>query len=66
MFAAGLPLADMVDSRLRTDIELFSRGGIAILDAIEASGYNTLSDRPSLSKWTKASLLARALGARAL
>jgi squalene synthase HpnC/squalene synthase HpnD len=66
MFAAGLPLADKVDSRLRTDIELFSRGGLAILDAIEASGYNTLSRRPSLSKWTKACLLARALGARAL
>jgi squalene synthase HpnC/squalene synthase HpnD len=66
LFAAGLPLANLVDNRLRTDIELFSRGGIAILDAIEASGYDTLSRRPSLSKWTKASLLARALGARAL
>jgi squalene synthase HpnC/squalene synthase HpnD len=66
MFAAGLPLADKVDSRLRTDIELFSRGGLAILDAIEVSGYNTLSRRPSLSKWTKVCLLARALGARAL
>jgi squalene synthase HpnC/squalene synthase HpnD len=66
MFAEGLPLSDKVDSDLRTDIELFSRGGIAILNAIEASGYNTLSRRPSLSKWTKASLLARALGVRAL
>jgi squalene synthase HpnC/squalene synthase HpnD len=66
MFAEGLPLSDKVDSDLRTDIELFSRGGIAILNAIEASGYNTLSRRPSLSKWTKASLLARALGVRAI
>lgn len=66
LFAAGLPLANLVDNRLRTDIELFSRGGIAILDAIEASGYNTLSRRPSLSKWTKASLLVRALSSRAL
>jgi squalene synthase HpnC/squalene synthase HpnD len=66
LFAAGLPLASLVDHRLRTDIELFSRGGIAILDAIEASGYNTMSRRPSLSKWAKASLLARALGSRAL
>jgi squalene synthase HpnC/squalene synthase HpnD len=65
MFDAGLPLAQRVDGGLRTDIELFSRGGIAILDAIEASGYNTLSHRPSLSKWTKASLLARALASRA-
>ena len=36
----------MVDGALRTDIELFSRGGLAILDAIEASGYNTLEHRP--------------------
>ncbi len=66
MFTVGIPLANLVDSRLRADIELFSRGGIAILDAIEASGYNTLSRRPSLSKWTKGSLLARALGSRVL
>ncbi len=65
LFDAGLPLAQRVDSELRTDIELFSRGGIAILDAIEASGYNTLSHRPSLSKWTKVQLLGRALGSRA-
>jgi squalene synthase HpnC/squalene synthase HpnD len=65
LFDAGLPLARRVDGELRTDIELFSRGGIAILDAIEASGYNTLSHRPSLSKWTKVQLLGRALGTRA-
>ena len=65
LFDSGLPLARRVDSELRTDIELFSRGGIAILDAIEASGYNTLSHRPALSKWTKVQLLGRALGTRA-
>jgi squalene synthase HpnC/squalene synthase HpnD len=65
LFDAGLPLAQRVDRGLRTDIELFSRGGMAILDAIEASGYNTLSHRPSLSKWTKVHLLGRALGSRA-
>jgi squalene synthase HpnC len=65
LFDAGLPLARRVDSELRTDIELFSRGGIAILDAIEASGYDTLCHRPALSKWTKVQLLGRALGTRA-
>jgi squalene synthase HpnC/squalene synthase HpnD len=65
LFDAGLPLAQRVDSGLRTDIELFSHGGIAILDAIEASGYNTLSHRPALSKWTKVQLLGRALRTRA-
>ena len=34
-----------------------ARGGLAILDAIEASGYNTLEHRPSLTKWTQAKLL---------
>src|ERR1700683_1902930 len=66
MFGNGLPLADRVGRHLRSDIELFRRGGIAILNAIEASGYNTLSRRPALSKWTKASILARARGTRAL
>jgi squalene synthase HpnC/squalene synthase HpnD len=64
LFDAGLPLAQSVDASLRIDIDLFSRGGIAILDAIEASGYNTLSHRPSLSKWTKLHLVGRALGSK--
>ena len=37
LFAAGLPLADRMDSMLRMDLDLFSRGGLAVLDAIEAS-----------------------------
>jgi len=61
LFAAGLPLAQKVDAALRIDIELFSRGGLAILDAIESSGYNTLNYRPALTKLAKAGLLGRAL-----
>ncbi len=61
LFVAGLPLARMVDAKLRIDIELFSRGGMAILDAIEKSGYNTLQQRPALSKATKLRLVAGAL-----
>ncbi|HTR46058.1 MAG TPA: squalene synthase HpnC [Verrucomicrobiae bacterium] len=64
LFLAGLPLAKRVDAALRTDIELFSRGGMAILDAIEASGYNTLEHRPALTKAKKAQLLAKALASR--
>ena len=64
LFAVGLPLAARVDKTLRTDIELFSRGGLAILDAVEKAGYNTLEHRPSLTKWTQVTLLARALGSR--
>ncbi|MGC1258884.1 MAG: squalene synthase HpnC [Candidatus Acidiferrales bacterium] len=66
LFAAGLPLAQRVDSSLRIDLELFSRGGLEILRAIEASCYNTLQRRPSLTRVTKVALLARALGSRVL
>ncbi|MGC2422061.1 MAG: squalene synthase HpnC [Candidatus Acidiferrales bacterium] len=65
LFAMGLPLAHGVDSTLRIDIELFSRSGLAVLDAIEASGYDTLNHRPVLTKWTEIRLLGRALASRA-
>ncbi len=65
LFIAGMPLAERVDGALRTDIELFSRGGMAVLDAIERSGYNTLQHRPALTKASKILLVARALGSRA-
>jgi len=66
LFAAGLPLAQRVDRTLRIDIELFSRGGMWILDAIEGQGYDTLNRRPALTKSAKVRLLGRALGKRVL
>src|SRR5262249_21584194 len=47
LFDEGHPLATMVDGRLSVDLEMFSRGGMAVLDAIEAQGYDTLNHRPS-------------------
>ncbi|HXW61821.1 MAG TPA: squalene synthase HpnC [Candidatus Acidoferrales bacterium] len=64
LFLSGLPLARRVDPSLRIDMELFSRGGMSILDAVEASGYNTLQHRPVLTKWTKFGLMARAIAAK--
>ncbi|MFZ0520867.1 MAG: squalene synthase HpnC [Candidatus Acidiferrales bacterium] len=61
IFDAGMPLAKTVAPFLRVDLEMFSRGGLAILDAIETSGYNTLEHRPALTKWTQLSLLGRTL-----
>jgi squalene synthase HpnC len=61
LFAEGMPLARSVDSGLRVDIEMFSRGGLAVLDAIEAIGYNTLVHRPSIPKSKQLQLLVRAL-----
>ena len=59
-FQRGLPLAKQVDRRLARDIELFSRGGLAILRAIERQGYDVLTSRPVISKRRKVLLLARA------
>jgi len=61
LFAEGLPLAKMVDARLSVDLEMFTRGGLAVLDAIEASGYDTLHHRPAIGKGKQARLLGRAL-----
>ena len=59
-FERGLPLAGKLDKELAIDIELFSRGGQEILNAIEAQGYDVLKSRPALSKRRKFMLLARA------
>jgi len=64
LFAEGAPLAATLDSALRVDIELFSRGGLAVLDAIESSGYDTLHHRPSIGRGKQLRLLGRALAGR--
>jgi squalene synthase HpnC len=61
LFAEGMPLVKMVDARLSVDLEMFSRGGLAVLDAIESAGYDTLHHRPSIGKGKQARLLGRAL-----
>ena len=59
-FHQGLPLVREVDRELAIDIELFSRGGLAILDAIERQRYDVLARRPVISKPRKLALVARA------
>jgi len=59
-FERGLPLAKIVDRSLALDIELFSRGGLAILDAIERQDYDVLTHRPVISKPRKLWLVMRA------
>jgi squalene synthase HpnC len=61
MFRNGLPLIRMVDRELAVDLDLFSRGGLAILQAIEEQKYDVLHARPSIAKPRKAALLVRAL-----
>jgi squalene synthase HpnC len=59
-FAQGMPLAGKVHHELAIDIELFSRGGMEILNAIERQGYAVLGRRPAISKARKLALVARA------
>src|SRR6202051_4617265 len=58
-FAQGVPLVASVDRELSTDIELFTRGGQEILNAIEAQDYAVLGNRPSISKRRKLALVGR-------
>jgi squalene synthase HpnC len=57
LFLTGLPLSRMVNRRLAVDLELFSRGGMCVLDKIEQQNYDVLSRRPSISKLERVTLL---------
>src|SRR5580698_7991710 len=59
-FDRGLPLVSKVDKELAVDIELFSRGGQEILNAIERQRFAVLGRRPAISKTRKLALVARA------
>jgi squalene synthase HpnC len=65
LFAKGFPLARMVNRRLAVDLELFSRGGMRVLDKIEALRFDVLSARPYISKTERVALLLRALASAA-
>ncbi len=66
LFEKGLRLPDLVDRRLAIDLELFSRGGLRILDKIEGLGYNVLQTRPTVGKVERVGILLRALWKRGL
>ena len=61
LFVEGLPLIGMVDRRLALDLDLFSRGGMRVLDKIEALEYRTLLRRPAIGKAERVGLLFRCL-----
>jgi len=59
-FSQGMPLVRVVNRELAIDIDLFSRGGVEVLNAIERQGYAVLGRRPAISKARKVALVARA------
>jgi squalene synthase HpnC len=61
LFLIGLPLSKQVDKRLAVDLELFSRGGMKVLEKIEELDYDVLAARPVISKVERAGLLLKTL-----
>lgn len=66
LFEQGLPLIGRVQRDLALDLDLFSRGGLEILRAIERRDYDVLSARPCIRKSTKMQLAFRALSGKFL
>ena len=56
LFRRGAALAPMLEGPCRLDVALFTRGGVAVLDAIRAQDYMVLTARPSLSRVRKGGL----------
>jgi squalene synthase HpnC len=65
LFGRGWPLVDRLPADVRIDVELFIRGGLAILRKIERQGYNVWASRPQLTRREKACLVARAVARQA-
>jgi len=61
LFVGGLPLIGLVDRRLALDLDLFSRGGMRVLDKIARQDYNVLASRPAISKAERVGLLLGSL-----
>jgi len=59
-FERGFGLLPLVREDLRIDLELFGKGGTAILDAIVKQDYDVLARRPRLGKGKKAWLVLKA------
>ena len=56
LFRRGAPLPSTLDGVARLDVALFTRGGVAVLEAIRKQRYDVLTSRPSLSRASKAGL----------
>ena len=60
LFREGAPLAGTLTGPARLDVALFTRGGMAVLEAIRKQEYRVLGKRPALSRARKAGLFLSA------
>ena len=65
-FDRGEKLLPLLPKEARIDVELFIRGGRAILNAVERRGYDVWAQRPEVSKWEKGKLLLGAVARKCL
>ena len=63
-FDRGAALLPLVPREVRADVDLFVRGGVAVLEAIERNGFDVWTRRPVVSKRRQLGLLLRAAAAR--
>ena len=61
MLRQGAPISALVDDELRVTLDLFRKGGEAILDGIAAQKYDVLRGRPVVTRRRKLVLLLGAL-----
>jgi phytoene/squalene synthetase len=64
LLRGGQPLIRELGKKVGFEINLTVRGGLAILDAVERSGFNVLHRRPTLSIMNKTGVLLSALAGR--
>lgn len=64
LFEKGLPLADRLDRRFAVAVELFARGGMAVLDKIRRQDCDTIRARPTISKPDRLMILLRVAARR--
>jgi squalene synthase HpnC len=66
---ASMPLFDRVPQWLQRDLAMFQAGGLAVLEKIASQRFDVWTERPKLSKWEHAAIVAghsfRPLGADA-
>jgi squalene synthase HpnC len=60
----GLPLRRELGGRPGLSVALYTRGGLAALDALERAGWDVFSGRPAPTRWTFARLALRELVGR--
>lgn len=61
LFEQGLKLCDLLEKRIRLDIEMFSRGGMEVLRRIEQCGYDTITKRVTVPKSRQFAILLQRL-----